>query len=164
MVSAEQLKQTMSKWAASVTLVTTLDNQRIHAMTATSFTSVSLDPPLILVCVGKRKRTHGILLAQGKFGVVFLAAEQSRLSDLAAGFEGPEGNFLPGVDWEMCSGVPVVRNCVAWLSCSLHAAYDGGDHTIFVGKVEDTAVCRLEASPLVWYSRGYRRLQELSEK
>lgn len=156
-VSADKLKNTMSTWASGITVVTTLDEQRLHAMTASSFTSVSMDPPLILVCVGKKKRTHQILLDQKAFGVVVLAVEQEEISNLAAGFRGSEGNYLPGIEWEMRSGVPILKECLSWMSCSLYSTCDGGDHTIFIGKVEDTGVVS-EQPPLVWYSRGYRKL------
>lgn len=157
MVSEDELRKTMSAWTSGITVVTTLDEQRLHAMTASSFTSVSIDPPLILVCVGKKKRTHHLLLDQKAFGVAILAADQEEVSNMAAGFRGPEGNYLPGVEWEMRSGAPIVKECLSWMSCSLYSTYDGGDHSIFIGRVEDTGVVS-EKPPLIWYSRGYRSL------
>lgn len=158
MMNADRLKETMSSWASGITVVTTLDEQKIHGMTASSFTSVSMDPPLVLVCVGKKKRTHQILLARKAFGVIILASDQEEISNMAAGFRGPEGNYLPGIEWEMKAGVPIIKDSLAWMSCSLYSTSDGGDHTIFIGKVEDTGVSNSGKPPLVWYLRGYRNL------
>jgi flavin reductase (DIM6/NTAB) family NADH-FMN oxidoreductase RutF len=158
-VTKEQFKQTMSCWASGITIVTTKHEDRLLAMTASSFTSLSAEPPLILVAVNKSARTHPKIPEQRAFGVMILASNQEEVSSYGAGFYGQEGNFLPGVAFHQeITGAPILNECLAWMDCSLYAAYDAGDHTIYIGKIEATG--SQHGDPLLWYSRGYRRLAE----
>jgi flavin reductase (DIM6/NTAB) family NADH-FMN oxidoreductase RutF len=156
-ITRDQFKQTLSCWASGVTVITTRREDGIHGMTASSFCSLSLDPPLIMIAVAKKNRTHEKIEEQRAFGVTILNSDQEDISSRAAGFQGDEGNHLTDVPYHQeVTGAPILDNSLAWLDCSLHASYDGGDHTIFVGKVEATGVN--EGEPLLWYSRGYKKL------
>lgn len=156
-VSPEAFKQTLRCWASGITVIITRREGGIHAMTATSFCSLSIDPPLIIVAVDKRNRTHERISEQKAFGVMILNSEQEDISNRAAGFKGEEGNFLLDVPHHSeVTGAPILDQSLAWMDCSLYAAYEGGDHTIFVGKVE--AAGEGEGKPLLWYSRGYSGL------
>jgi flavin reductase (DIM6/NTAB) family NADH-FMN oxidoreductase RutF len=147
----------MSCWASGITVITTKREDGLLAMTASSFTSLSAEPPLILVAVNKNVRIHDPIAEQKAFGVMILSSEQEEVSNCGAGFRGHEGNFLLGVPfYQAVTGAPILEKSLAWMDCSLYATYEGGDHTIYVGKIEATGA--QEGEPLLWYSRGYRKL------
>jgi flavin reductase (DIM6/NTAB) family NADH-FMN oxidoreductase RutF len=157
-ISHEEFRQTLSHWASGVTVVTTRRPGGIHGMTASSFCSVSLDPPLVLVCVDRRNRTHSHLVEQGAFCAHILAEGQAELSQRCAGRMGEQGNELHGVPHrEGKTGAPILEGCLAYLECRVLYAHDGGDHTIFVGQIEDSGVNE-DAHPLLYFRGGYRRL------
>jgi flavin reductase (DIM6/NTAB) family NADH-FMN oxidoreductase RutF len=104
----------MSHWASGVTVVTTRRPDGIHGMTASSFCSVSLDPPLVLVCVDRRNRTHAHVAEQGAFCAHILAEGQEELSQRCAGRLGEVGNQLHGVSYRVgATGAPIMDGCLA---------------------------------------------------
>lgn len=137
--------------------MTTGTADRPHGMTANAFTSVSLEPPLVLVCIDRRRESHRLILEYGYFGISVLAESQGPVSDYFAGRRPPgslpaESLFRAGP-----AGAPVVPGALAYLECSLEAVYPGGDHSIFVGRVQHGQ----EGSgdrPLVFFEGGYRTL------
>lgn len=147
----------MSRWASGVTVVTCRRPGGIHGMTASAFCSVSLDPPLVLVCVARRNRTHQYIQEQGAFAVHILGTEMEELSNRCAGFRGEEGHWLDEVPHRAeATGAPVLEGALAWMDCSLWQAYDGGDHTIYVGEIQ--AGSAGDGAPLLWFERGYRQI------
>jgi flavin reductase (DIM6/NTAB) family NADH-FMN oxidoreductase RutF len=157
-ISHEEFRRTLSHWASGVTVVTTRRPGGIHGMTASSFCSVSLDPPLVLVCVDRRNRTHALLAEQGAFCAHILAEGQEELAQQCAGRRGERGNELHGVPYrEGKTGAPVLEGCLAYLDCRVLYAHDGGDHTIFVGQIEESGVDE-DAHPLLHFRGGYRHL------
>jgi flavin reductase (DIM6/NTAB) family NADH-FMN oxidoreductase RutF len=109
-------------------------------MTANSFTSVSLDPPLVLACVGKSALMHAAIVAARSYGVSILGAHQERLARYFADRRRPSGiDQFDVTDWfpGTYTGAPILVSSLAWLECELVEAYDGGDHSIFVGRVLD---------------------------
>jgi flavin reductase (DIM6/NTAB) family NADH-FMN oxidoreductase RutF len=137
MADAKSLRRAFGTFATGVTVVTT-GGPDPHAMTANSFTSVSLDPPLVLICVDRGAVMHQCLTSTGSFGVSVLAAHQEpaalhfadRWRTLgAAQFD--HVDWLPGG----VTGVPLLDGTLASFECELWRTYDGGDHTIFIGKV-----------------------------
>lgn len=162
-ITRDQFKETLSRWASGITVVTTRREGGVHGMTASAFSSLSIDPPLITVAVDKRTRTHKRIEEEKCFGVMILRTGQDELSNMAAGFRGEEGNYLPGYTHRQeVTGAPILDDALAWMDCSLYASYDGGDHTIYVGKIEATGVG--EGEPLLWFNRGYRQLAEEQKK
>ncbi|MGN9837130.1 flavin reductase family protein [Nonomuraea sp. H19] len=159
------LRRAFGTFATGVTVVTT-GGDVPHAMTANSFTSVSLDPPLILVCIDKNAVMHQCLTMTGTFGVSVLAAHQenaarhfsNRYRALgAAQFE--DVDVVQGV----FTGVPLVEGAIARFECELWRCYDGGDHTIFIGKV--LALCQdTDSEGLLVYRGQFREItSELRE-
>jgi flavin reductase (DIM6/NTAB) family NADH-FMN oxidoreductase RutF len=124
-------------------------------LTVSSFTSVSLDPPLVLVCIDHASNTHDRLLESGSFAVSVLALHQA---DLAARFALEPGETrFENLPWsEGPTGDPVVDEAAAWLACTLHAVHPGGDHSILVGRVEDLGLGDDEA--LAFYRGTYGRI------
>jgi flavin reductase (DIM6/NTAB) family NADH-FMN oxidoreductase RutF len=128
-------------------------------MTASSFCSVSLEPPLVLVCVNRRTLTHALIPEQGSFAIHVLRDDLEDVSDRCAGFLGEEAHWLNDLPYRTeRTGAPVLDGVLCWLDCSLWQAYDGGDHTIFVGEVQ--AAGKAPGAPLLWFHRGYRLLAE----
>jgi len=156
-VDPTTFREVLARWASGITVVTCRRPDGIHGMTASSFCSVSLEPPLVLVCVDRRARTHEYLQEAGAFAIHLLDGRGEEISNRCAGFQGDDGQKLDGESWRVeVTGAPVLDGTLAWMDCSLWRAYDGGDHTIYVGEVQaaDTG----EGEPLLWYRRGYRRL------
>ena len=134
---AKVLRRAFGTFATGVTVVT-VGGSVAHGMTANSFTSVSLDPPLALVCVDRDAVMHANLTAAGCFGVSILAADQEEVARHFANRWRPLGmaQFEP-VPWEpgRLTGAPLIGGAVTHFECELWRAYGGGDHTIFLGKV-----------------------------
>jgi flavin reductase len=113
---------------------------RPHGMTANSFTSVSLDPPLVLVCVQRSAMMHEAILRSGAFAVSMLSGRQEHVARYFANHQRPRDEHeFDVVEWTpgRHTGAPLVLGALAWLECRLAATYDGGDHSIFVGLVLD---------------------------
>ena len=153
-------RRALGQFATGITVVTTRDgNARPMGLTVNAFCSVSLEPPLVLICLDRRSEVNGGLVATGRFNVSVLREDQEDMSRrFAAG--GPlkfEGIELPSG----ANGLPLVAGALAELECRLVAAHDAGDHTIYVGEVE-----RLESRPglpLVYHGSAYRRLASVAE-
>jgi len=146
-------RNALGQFATGVTVITVKGPGGLHGMTANAFTSVFLDPPLVLVCIDKRNRTHSLIQEVGKFGVSVLAEDHENVSRHFAG-----ARELP-IDVTFIEeglGTPVIKESLAWLDCTVWRAYDGGDHTIIVGKVE--ALDAPGGKPLIFFQGAYRRL------
>lgn len=139
----------LGRYATGVTVVTTQGRRGPVAITANSFTSVSLDPPLVLWCPAKASSRFPVFAAAGHYAIHVLAAEQL---DLARRFARTGTDFAgldPGTTPE---GMPLLSGCLARFDCIAHAAHDGGDHAILVGRVL-RAVLRDGTPLLFWHSR-----------
>jgi flavin reductase (DIM6/NTAB) family NADH-FMN oxidoreductase RutF len=157
-VNKIEFRTALSRFASGVTVVTTRDlDARPQGITVSAFSSLSLDPPLVLVCIDRTAFVHDFFEASGVFVVNVLAAEQEDLSRLFASRE-PEKfeglGYSAGGD-----GVPVLAGALAAIECRLKHVYMGGDHTIFVGEVEHVSV-REDGHPLLYYRGGYASLAQ----
>ncbi|MCT9933224.1 flavin reductase family protein [Planotetraspora sp. A-T 1434] len=158
------LRRAFGAFATGVTVVTT-GGPVPHAMTANSFTSVSLDPPLVLVCIDRGAVMHQCLSMTGSFGVSVLAAHQenearhfaNRYRALgAAQFENVA--WLPGE----LTAVPLIAGAVARFECEVWRSYEGGDHTIFIGKVL-SIYQQTDRDGLLVYRGKFREITDLRE-
>jgi flavin reductase (DIM6/NTAB) family NADH-FMN oxidoreductase RutF len=150
----------MRQWTTGISLVTSQDDGRPHGMTVTSFTSVSLTPPMILVSIERTTRTHRMLLARRTFAVSLLAADQRDLADRFAGRVADSDDRFAGIAFHtVASGSPIPEGSLAYLDCRLAAAHGAGTHTLFLGEVIDGGLLR-QAPPLIYFDRDYRRLAE----
>lgn len=161
-VEATTFKDAMSRFASGVTVVTVHTEAGDHGMTASAFSSLSLSPPLILVCVNKGTTTHARLLASAGFAVSILAAEQVAASNQYAGYGAqPQSDFSAhGTERGAVSGAPLLAGALVWLDCAHHANHEGGDHTIFVGEVRGVTLHgeRAACQPLLYAMGQYRSL------
>lgn len=155
--SAEALRQAMGHFSSGVTVVTARVGGRNHAMTATAVSSVSLHPPLILVCVSLTSRFHDAVLAADAWAVSILTAAQEPLARhfsrrgrrLDTQFEDVPHFPAP------VSGAPILSDCLSWLDCRTHAVHEGGDHTILVGELVAASRQAARAAPLSYYRGSY---------
>src|SRR5277367_539363 len=158
-VTQAQFRRAMGSFATGVTVITVDCEGEVHGMTANAFTSVSLDPLLVLVCVDHRAHTHGHLHARKRFGVNILAENQQAVSEYYALPTPAHHNAeqKAGARFDRTQhGTPVLHASLAYLECRLHTAEDAGDHTIFIAEVEDVVV--REGNPLLYFRSRYREI------
>lgn len=156
-VPRDAFRTAMGRFASGVTVVTAR-GRHPHAMTANAVASVSLDPPLLLVCLEQDARVHDAVLEDGRFGVSVLAADQERVSRWLATRGRPQVAQLsqvPTVTGPVL-GLPLVAGSLVRLECEVQAAHPAGDHTIVVGAVRGLGAT--DGDPLLWFGSGYRRL------
>jgi flavin reductase (DIM6/NTAB) family NADH-FMN oxidoreductase RutF len=157
-IDPDSLRKVMRQWTTGVTLVTCHDRGRPHGMTVTSFTSVSLRPPIILVSLEKSSRTHGMVQEGQAFAVSVLAEDQRDLADRFAGRVPDSDDRFAGVDYlPAASGAPIPAGSLAYLDCRVAGTYSAGTHTVFLGEVTGGEVLR-DGPPLLYYNRDYRHL------
>ncbi len=159
-LDAEQLRTAMRAWTSGVGIVTAAYEGEQHGMTVSSFTSISLDPPLIVISLQNGSRTHQMVERAGTFGITILAADQQELSERFADRTVGMDNRLDGVATEtLVTGAPFIKGGLAWLDCRVAKAVPVGMNTLFIGEV--VAVRGEELNkPLIYHDRAYRRLQE----
>jgi flavin reductase (DIM6/NTAB) family NADH-FMN oxidoreductase RutF len=157
--STSEFRLAMGQFATGVTVVTAeREPGRVHGMTANSFTSVSLEPLLILVCVSQRAHLHPLVQKHKRFGVSILKHDQQTISEYfaqAKDDEKTESSLGIRYRWTP-SGIPLVEDALAQLACKLVAAHAAGDHTIFLGEVESVAI--YDGEPLLYLRGDYRRV------
>jgi flavin reductase (DIM6/NTAB) family NADH-FMN oxidoreductase RutF len=154
------LRSVFGKFATGVTVVAA-GRDAPCGMTANSFTSVSIQPPMILVCVNRSAAIHEAVLECGSFAVSILSAHQEDVARYFANKSRPRGLAEFGsVDWTPApsTGSPVLDGAIAWMDCSLAEAYDGGDHVIFLGSVLDSG-WGPEHDALLFFGGGFHRPQ-----
>ncbi len=148
------MKAAMRRLAGTVCVVAARSGETCHAMSATSVTSLSMDPPSLLVCVNRAAPFHGVLAAAPEFCVNILSAEQAELSSACGGRLKGEARFGLG-DWETAGpGAPRLRDGVASLLCRTAGRFDYGSHSIFVGEAREIRLSG-KADPLLYLDGGY---------
>jgi flavin reductase (DIM6/NTAB) family NADH-FMN oxidoreductase RutF len=153
-VDAPAFRRALAQFASGVTVVTTEGPAGPLGLTVTAFSSVSLEPPLVLVCIDRRSETHAGF-ERGAFAVSLLAEGQESVSQRFAC--GGPAKFAEGGLAKGESGLLLVPGALAHLECRVHGSVPGGDHVIYVGLVERVAV--FEGRPLLHHARGYRCLE-----
>jgi flavin reductase (DIM6/NTAB) family NADH-FMN oxidoreductase RutF len=156
MLDASTFRAVLGRFASGITVVTAQDDEgKDHGMTVTAFSSVSLEPPLVLVCIARNATMHDTLYGAGTFAVNLLSLGQEALSRRFA--ESRDDRF-DGVGYgRNLTGAALLDDALAHLECTTWARYDGGDHTIIVGRV-DRAEAR-DARPLLYYRGGYAQVE-----
>lgn len=164
-IETHEFRNALACWPSGVTIVTTVNNGEWKGMTVSSFSSVSLEPPQILVCIAKTLLTHEMMTGGGVFAVNILNDTQIYLGKVFAGLiPEVENRFTTGNWGTATTGSPVLTDAVAWLDCKVAHAYDGGDHTIFVGDVIAVGVpegTTGQPQPLLYHSRRWGGFAEL---
>jgi flavin reductase (DIM6/NTAB) family NADH-FMN oxidoreductase RutF len=155
-IEKRAFRDAMGCFATGICIASTIDaDGKPVGVTVNSFTSVSLNPPLVLFCIDKRAESAPVFLAASSFSLAVLAADQQDLStrfavaDQASRWVGVESNT-----WE--SGAPVLESGLAAMDCALHAVHDGGDHHILVGRV--LRLSSRAGAPLLYFRGAYASL------
>jgi flavin reductase (DIM6/NTAB) family NADH-FMN oxidoreductase RutF len=151
---SRELRRTLGTFVTGVTVVTTVDEDGgFHGVTANSFSSVSLDPPLILWSQAVKSQSHPVFFEAERFAVNILADDQIELSNR---FAKSSREKFAGLEVDIgLGGLPLLRDCSAWLQCRVFSRVPGGDHTIYVGEVH--SIDRAERKPLVFGNGQYLR-------
>ncbi len=156
-INKDEFRAALGRFASGVTVVTTKDDDgKLYGLTVSAFCSVSLEPPLILVCIEKTTGSHRALKEGDFFAVNILKESQQHYSDQFA-------SYLPdkfdGIEFEINeNGIPILQNTLANLECRLVNACGGGDHTIFVGEIEKSRIS--DGKPLIYFHGNYRKMNE----
>lgn len=149
----------MRHFPSGVTIVTIRAGDQEHGLTVSAFASVSPDPPLVLIMIDHRHKGHALLESEGAvFAVNILGADQAELSNRFAWVKN-EDRFAVGRWGRGATGAPVCEDALAWLDCTIYDRLVAGTHTIYVGEVQAARCPRADAAPLVYWNRGYRKLQ-----
>jgi flavin reductase len=161
-IESTEFRTAMGRFASGITIMSTLQDGVAHAMTANAFTSVSLDPPLVLMCVDHGVRMHDAVLDYGYWAVSMLGDSHREIAerfaksgrDLRSQFDGI--GTQPGPK----TGCPLIEGALSWLECRTWATYPGGDHTIVVGEVLSLGVGEPDdPAALIYYAGSYRALK-----
>jgi flavin reductase (DIM6/NTAB) family NADH-FMN oxidoreductase RutF len=157
-VQPEELRQVMRQWTTGVTVVSACWQEDRHGMTVSSFTSVSLAPPLVAISLAQEARTHKLVERSGWFGISILRDTQEEISDRFAGRTPDTENRFAELDtFSLISGAPLLKGGLAWLDCEVVSKLEAGSNTVFLGRV--AAVKSGEAgAPLLYYDRDYREI------
>lgn len=157
MPDEHDFRHVMGHFATGVAVVTSREaDGTFRGLTANSFASVSLSPPLVLVCLDRRSVTHASVVETGAFAVSVLSAGHERLARRFSGGKRSERFTDLGVRKER-TGSPVIDEALAWLDCRVHQVHPAGDHSIVVGEV---LACGAGAGdPLLFYGGGYARVR-----
>ncbi len=148
-IDGRVLRQALGLFVTGVTIITSGFGDEAAGTTVNSFTSVSLDPPRVLFCLHNQSRLRPVIEQTGAYAVNFLAGQQERL---ATAFAGRETASLIGVKHQNSeTGVPVLSEALAFFSCNLVDAFDGGDHVIMVGQVIEFGTLRRHREPLIFF-------------
>jgi flavin reductase (DIM6/NTAB) family NADH-FMN oxidoreductase RutF len=156
-VDSALYRRTCAQFATGITVVTVVDSAgRPHGMTVNSFSSVSLDPPLVLVSIDLRNAILGHFLATAFFAINILAERQEHLSQR---FSTTSANRFDGIEWHAASsGTPLLDDALAHLECAVVRTFEVGDHTILIGEVLRAG--HRAGKPLVYFDRRYQSLSD----
>ncbi len=161
-----EFRRVLGHFPTGVTVVTAASAEGPEGMAIGSFTSVSLDPPLVMFCPGLESTSWSRMRPAGSFCVNVLGDHQAEVSRT---FAAKSGDRFGAVSTRVeATGAPVIEGCLAWIDCTVHAVHDGGDHDIVVGRVEalgvgdsDGGVGGAGRGPLIFFKGGYGRYQPL---
>jgi flavin reductase (DIM6/NTAB) family NADH-FMN oxidoreductase RutF len=158
--SGRNFRDAVGAFATGINVITTRNEENGYGLTANAFSSVSLDPPLVLICVGTTSQGCQVIEEIGAFAVNVLSAEQEPLSRYFASKDRPRGRdaFRDVPHSEAITGCPLLDGAVAQLDCRLHASHEAGDHKIFIGEVVALNVDS-EVDPLIFHGGQYAALK-----
>lgn len=157
-LNPETLRKAMRNWASGIVIVTAQHEGAQHGMTVSSFTSLSLEPPLLSASLYKTSRTHGLIEASGRFAATILSAEQEEISNIFAGrVPDTEDRFVGLATETLSSGIPVVSGGLAYFDCHITQKISVGTNTLFIAEVEDVITTDV-GNPLLYFNQGYHSL------
>lgn len=154
-LDSKEQRRILGKFATGVTVASTKIGDETWGMTANAVTSLSLDPPLVILCVQKDAHSHSKFKEGGCFALNILSAQQQEISDRFA-FKGPKD--FSGLETTTAdTGAPILKDALGWVDCKLKEILPGGDHDIFIGEIVDGDAAN-EGQPLLYYGGKYAAL------
>ena len=168
-IDPARYREVVGRFVTGVTVVTTLSEgageARPWGTTVNSFTSVSLDPPLVLISIGRERSIHPVIASTGRFAVNILGERSQVLADCFAGAPSdlPRSAFCNAEYRLGSSGVPILEAAIAHVECEVERVLEAGDHTIYLGRVVDLGTSDVHALPLLYYRRRYLRIERAAE-
>ncbi len=167
-IKSQDYREVLTRFATGVTVVTTLEHgdggeveDQPWGTTVNSFTGISLEPPLVMVSIGRERSIHPIIERTGRFGVNILGEDSQAISDCFAGAPSPlPRSAFCNADYGLSEmGLPLLDQAIAFLACEVDRIIEAGDHTMYLGVVVETA-CRDEVGwPLLYFRRRYLSIE-----
>lgn len=159
LLEPRSFRRCLGQYATGVTIITTRSGDVLAGVTANSFASVSLDPPLVLWSISRKSRSFEAFASATHFAINILASDQIGISQH---FSGSDTDKFAGVSWSVGrNGVPLIDDAIAFFECSVEATHQGGDHIILIGRVEYFA--RFEGEPLLFVQGRYGIAEDLPD-
>jgi flavin reductase (DIM6/NTAB) family NADH-FMN oxidoreductase RutF len=161
LITDQTLRKMRGLFASGVTVVTTAHEGKLRGVTVSAFSSVSLNPPLVLVCIANEAESKDWIAESGVFAVNILSDEQEFLSERFAARAPLVNAHFDGAPYHTAiTGSPILADSLAWYDCRVEAVHDGGDHTIFIGRVETLGFGAEGKSPLVYFANRYTGVRD----
>ncbi len=158
-VTPDDIRRAMRQWSTGVTIVSSVYDGFQHAMTVNSFTSISLDPPVILVSLNRAARTVRLVEKSGVFGVTILEESQKAISERFAGFIAEDSDRFAGLEtFTLVTGAPLISKGLAYLDCQVFQSLDVGGNALFLGKIVGLGLAQT-GRPLAYYNQDYRSIK-----
>jgi 3-hydroxy-9,10-secoandrosta-1,3,5(10)-triene-9,17-dione monooxygenase reductase component len=160
-VVSDLFRAVMGHFVTGITVVTAFDGDRPNGITVNALSSVSLDPPLVMVALDRRRFLTPIVRAAGRYAVNILSEDQQALSDCFAGAAVEPGRpDFCGAAWHPgATGLPLLDGAIATLECTVVETFSAGDHDLFIGEVDVLGSSDAGAMPLLYYRRRYLRIE-----
>ena len=160
-IQSDDFRRVMGRFVTGVTVVSTFDGDRPFGITVNALSSVSLDPPLVMVALDRRRFLTPIVRAAGRYAVNILSEDQQGLSDCFAGAPVEPGRLdFCGAAWHAgTTGLPLIDGAIATLECTVVETFSAGDHDLFIGEVDVLAGAAEDTMPLLYYRRRYLRIE-----
>ena len=161
-IPSDTFRRVMGHFVTGVTVVTAFDGDQPFGITVNALSSVSLDPPLVMVALDRRRFLTPIVRAAGRYAVNVLSEDQQALSDCFAGADVEPGrDAFCGAAWHPGpTGLPLLDGAIATLECTVVETFSAGDHDLFIGLVDDLANATTDPMPLLYYRRRYLRIED----
>jgi flavin reductase (DIM6/NTAB) family NADH-FMN oxidoreductase RutF len=160
-LNPEKLRAAMRAWSAGVTVVTAVHEGEKHGATVNSFTSISLEPPMLTISLQKSAHTHKLISKSRLFGLTMLSAAQSQISELFAGKMPEIKDRFAGLQTQtLVTGSPLIVGGLAWLDCRVVETFDAGSSTLFIAEAL-AAQSTDDGQPLIYHNRKYWNLSHL---
>ena len=159
-INQNQLRKVMRRWTSGVTVVTATHNQKKHGMTVSSFTSVSLDPPLVTISLMKDSRTLEMIAGSNSFAITILSCKQTGISEVFAGKVGDDKDRFNGMETkELITGSPMIEGGLAYFDCKVINILEFSTNSLIIGEVI-AADIGTHDKPLLYFDQQYHQLQE----
>ena len=161
-IAPARFREVMGHFATGVSVVTTLDADRPAGITVNAFSSVSLEPALVMVALDRRRFITPMVRSAGRYAVNVLGSDQQALSDCFAHAPvSPGREAFCGAAWHPGpAGLPLIDGAIATLECTIVETFSAGDHDLFIGRVDSLQEDRGGVAPLLYYRRRYLRIEQ----